>query len=123
MKKISVLLIFMLTVMFSSTALAANGVYVGDNIFVDTDSIKRGVKSRNYDNKQFTERDKNSLSAHVRLEYPSDSLVEVCLCWIFKEDGVKKFAFVEEVERYENGKKVPVIKSPMFTSWKAEGSY
>ena len=113
---------FEFTIMFSSTALAANWVKVGNgNFYVDTDSIKRGVKSRVYElneNKGYSARCKNSFEDH------NGKLLEfVGLWWFFKEDGKKKYAALNDLERYENGKKVPVSNKSLIDVWTAEGSW
>ncbi|MBQ6296568.1 MAG: hypothetical protein IJK81_02615 [Selenomonadaceae bacterium] len=104
MKKISILAAVLLIVAISSTALAANWVYIatreeaGFDVYVDKDSIRHGIHSAKCN---ITRND--GFSAHIDLKDNQGSLI--FLVWFWRENGKKHCKFLEVYD--ENGNSSP----------------
>lgn len=112
MKKLSVVMAFVFAIMFSSTALAANWIVVDNDksgeaveitTSVDKDSIKRGIKSAQYD---FSRND--GFSAIVNIKISGKDIDDVKLIYLvgfYEENGVRKYCFLESFD--DKGKMQP----------------
>ena len=106
MKKFSVLITFLVAVMISSTALAANWVVVDSSnengvlssISVDKDSIKRGIESKKFN---YSRSDGFSANVKIVMEVQGQPFTMIMSTGFFEENGAKKYCVFEIYE--ENG--------------------
>ena len=107
MKKFSVLVAFLVAVMISSTALAANWVVVDSSdengtkitFSVDKDSIKRGSQFKKFN---YSRPDGFSANVKMEMDIQGKPLVTIMSVGFFEENGAKKYCVFEVCD--ENGK-------------------
>ena len=109
MKKFSMLVTFLVAVMISSTALAANWVVVDSSdengskttVFVDKDSIKRGSQFKKFN---YSRPDGFSVVVKTVFEFKDgeNPIIMIMSVGFFEENGAKKYCVFEVCD--ENGK-------------------
>ena len=106
MKKLFTLAAVLLIMAISSTALAANWVYIatleeaGFDVYVDKDSIRHGINSAQCN---ITRND--GFSAHVDIKDRYNQRSLIFLAWFWRENGKKHCQFLEVYD--ENGNSSP----------------